>query len=64
MTAGWILEITVALVMVTNIQVTQSPCTGLKRKILRQNWGKGVRVVQDCIACTSSLNLRWETRVR
>lgn len=53
----WILEITVTLMMVTNSQGTQPPCMGLKRKILRQNWEKGVRVGLHCLQKQSELEM-------
>lgn len=51
----WILEITATLMMVTNSQGTQPPCMGPKRRILRQNWEKGVRVGLLCLHKQSEL---------
>lgn len=51
------LEITVTLMMVTNSQGTQPPCMGLKRKIWRQNWEKGVRVGLHCLHKQSGLEM-------
>lgn len=43
--------------MVTNSQGTQPPCMGLKRKIRRQNWEKGVRVGLHCLHKQSGLEM-------
>lgn len=49
--------------MVTNSQGTQPPCMALKRKILKQNWEKRVRVGLHCLHKQSELEKQDKEKV-
>lgn len=59
----WILEITVTQMIVTNSQVTQPPCMGLRSKTLGQNQEKGGKVGPHCPDKQAELDMGDKSKV-